>query len=74
MMKRTQTCVLRGQPSSARNIDDQRGLTGELAEGNCVTFERVHGEFMERSHALKLRGGQYRLSTRRRCVPKPGPH
>ena len=47
LVKRTQTCVLRGEASIARDVDDQTDFTLELIEGNLVAGDRGHLEFVE---------------------------
>jgi hypothetical protein len=49
----TQTCVLRGEASSARDVDDQADLVTELVEGDLVTGDRGHLELVERGHARR---------------------
>lgn len=56
MMKRTQTCVLRREASSARYVDDEAGRVGKVRERNLVTGDRRHGELVELSHMCLLVG------------------
>jgi len=51
MMKRTQTCVLRREASSGRDVDDEAGGIGEIGERDLFTFQRCHFECMESAHA-----------------------
>ncbi len=39
VMKRTQTCVLRGKASSRGDVDDEARRPREIAEGNQVAFQ-----------------------------------
>jgi hypothetical protein len=48
VMERTQTCVLRREASSARNVDDQAELVPELIERHRVAGDRGHLEVVER--------------------------
>jgi hypothetical protein len=43
-MKRTQTCVLWREASSAGDVDDQEHLIAKVAEGDIVTGDGLHGE------------------------------
>jgi len=54
MMKRTQTCVLRSESSSARNVDNQASLTLKLVEANGLAFQRIHREFEKCAHGANL--------------------
>ena len=49
-MKRTQTCVLRGEASSARDVDDEEHLIAEIAKGDIVTRDGLHGEVIHGGH------------------------
>ena len=46
-MKRTQTCVLRREASSARDVDDQADLALEPIERHLVARDRGHLEVVE---------------------------
>ena len=46
-MKRTQTCVLRREASSAGDVDDQTDLALELIERHLVAGDRGHLELVE---------------------------
>ena len=46
-VKRTQTCVLRREASSARYVDDQTCLAAELVERHGLAGDRRHFEIME---------------------------
>jgi hypothetical protein len=48
VMERTQTCVLRREASSARDVDDQTELVPELLERHRVAGDRDHLEVVER--------------------------
>jgi hypothetical protein len=48
VMERTQTCVLRREASSARDVDDQTELVPELVERDRVAGDRDHLEVVER--------------------------
>jgi hypothetical protein len=48
VMEGTQTCVLRGEASSARDVDDQTELVPELVERDGVAGDRDHLEVVER--------------------------
>jgi hypothetical protein len=47
IVERTQTCVLRREASSARDVDDQAELALELVEGDLFPGDRGHLEFVE---------------------------
>jgi hypothetical protein len=47
VVERTQTCVLRGEASSAGDVDDQAELTAELVEGDLLPGDRGHLEVVE---------------------------
>jgi hypothetical protein len=47
VMKRTQTCVLRREASSAGDVDDQADLPAELVEGDLLAGDRGHLEIVE---------------------------
>jgi hypothetical protein len=47
IMERTQTCVLRREASSARDVDDQADLTAELVERDLLARDRGHLEIVE---------------------------
>ncbi len=49
-MKRTQTCVLRRQPSEARNVDDETHRVAEGLEVDVFTGDGLHGEFVHVGH------------------------
>ena len=46
-LKRTQTCVLRREASSACDVDNQTDLVLELGEVHLVTGDRRHLEICE---------------------------
>jgi hypothetical protein len=48
VMERTQTCVLRREASSTRDVDDQAELVPELVERDGVAGDRDHLEVVER--------------------------
>jgi hypothetical protein len=48
VVERTQTCVLRGEASSARNVDDHDHLTAELLEVDRVAGDARHLEVVDR--------------------------
>jgi len=48
MVERTQTCVLRREASSARNVDDEQYLVAELVELDLVAGDALHLEIMDR--------------------------
>ena len=50
-MKRTQTCVLRREASSARDVDDQADLVVETIERHLVARDRGHLEVVEGGHS-----------------------
>lgn len=52
-MKGTQTCVLRGEPSLACNVDDERGLASELLEIDRLALDGLHLVLMEVGHMTK---------------------
>ena len=47
VVQRTQTCVLRGGPSTTSDVDDEAMLASELLQGDRVSLERIHSEFVE---------------------------
>ena len=47
VVERTQTCVLRCEASSARDVDDHAELAAKLLEGHLVTGDRGHLELVE---------------------------
>jgi hypothetical protein len=47
VVERTQTCVLRREASSARDVDDQADLAPELIEGDLLPGDRGHFELVE---------------------------
>ena len=49
-LKGTQTCVLRGQPSLAGEIDDQAGGALVLLEAELLAGDGLHGEVVESCH------------------------
>jgi len=60
VMKRTQTCVLRGSPSTTGDVDYEVVRTCELREVHGVAFERLHGEIMK-THAWTVSLGRASL-------------
>ena len=50
LVQRTQTCVLTGEASLTRNVDDERGLAGELVERNRLSGDRLHLKIVEHRH------------------------
>ena len=48
VMERTQTCVLRGKASSARDIDDEEHLAAELVEVDLLAGDARHLEVIDR--------------------------
>jgi len=76
MMKRTQTCVLRREASSGRDVDDEAGGIGEIGERDLFTFQRCHFECMKSAHAAAayrptqpVRLGLARSSPRSTAIP-----
>ena len=53
VVKRTQTCVLRGGPSTTGDIDDEGVLPRKLVERHGVALKRLHGEIVK-GHARTL--------------------
>jgi hypothetical protein len=53
-VERTQTCVLRGEASSARNVDDEQDRAGVVAEVHGVAGDRRHREVMDVCHGRTL--------------------
>ena len=47
VMKRTQTCVLAGEASTTRYVDDERSVSTKGVEGNLLTGNGFHLEFAE---------------------------
>jgi hypothetical protein len=47
LMKRTQTCVLRGEASSAGDVDDQQHLAAVVAERDVVAGDRLHRQVVQ---------------------------
>ena len=56
IVKRTQTCVLRREASSAGDVDDQRKVALELAEAHLFAGDGRHFEIMEVSHRANIVG------------------
>jgi hypothetical protein len=52
LMERTQTCVLRGEASSAGDVDDEQYLVTEIPEFDIVTDDRLHGQVVEMRHGI----------------------
>ncbi len=50
MVERTQTCVLRGETSSTRDVDDQEYLVAEPVEADPIAGDAVHLEVVNRRH------------------------
>ncbi len=48
VVKRTQTCVLRGKASSACDVDDEQHLVAELVEVDLLAGDARHLEFIDR--------------------------
>ena len=48
VVERTQTCVLRGEASSARHIDDEEHLVAELVEVDLFAGDARHLEVVDR--------------------------
>jgi hypothetical protein len=55
VLKRTQTCVLRGESSLARDVDNQRYLVLESLETDAVAGDALHLELVELTQATALR-------------------
>ena len=49
VVKRTQTCVLRREASSTRDVDDERELALVVGEVDLVARDRGHGDVVELS-------------------------
>jgi hypothetical protein len=47
VVERTQTCVLRGEASTTRDVDHQAELAGEPVERHLVARDRGHLELVE---------------------------
>jgi hypothetical protein len=47
VMERTQTCVLAGEASITRNVDDETDAATVGLECNLVTGDRRHGEVVQ---------------------------
>jgi hypothetical protein len=60
-VERTQTCVLRGEASSARDVDDEQDLAGVFAEVDRVTRDGRQCEVVDVCHGA----GPYRRPVRR---------
>ena len=56
IVKRTQTCVLRREASSAGDVDDQRKVALELVEAHLFAGDGRHFEIMEVSHGANIVG------------------
>ncbi len=56
MMQRTQTCVLRGEASSARDVDDDQHLVAKPVEVDLLTGDALHLEFVNRRHRITVDG------------------
>lgn len=56
IVKRTQTCVLRCEASSAGDVDDQRKDALELIEAHLLTGDGRHFEIMEVGHGPNIVG------------------
>jgi hypothetical protein len=56
IVKRTQTCVLRGEASSAGDVDDQRKVALELVEAHLFAGDGRHFEIMEVGHGANIVG------------------
>jgi len=54
VVERTQTCVLRGEASSARDVDDEADLAAELFERHLIARDRRHLELVKRGHGGRL--------------------
>jgi hypothetical protein len=48
MMQRTQTCVLRGEASSAGDVDNDEHLIAELVEVDLFAGDARHVEIVDR--------------------------
>ena len=48
VVERTQTCVLRGEASSARDVDDEEHLPAEPVEGDLLAGDARHHEIVDR--------------------------
>ena len=47
VVKCTQTCVLRGSPSTTGDVDDEAVLASKLLEGDRSPLQRIHSEFVK---------------------------
>ncbi len=65
-MQRTQTCVLTGEASLTRDVNDERGLAGELVELHRVSGDRLHFELVEHRHVPTV--PRLRASARSRAL------
>ena len=54
-LKRTQTCVLGGESSLTRDVDNQRYLVLEGIEADAVACDALHLELVELTQATALR-------------------
>ena len=54
IVKRTQTCVLRREASSAGDVDDQCKVALELVEAHLFAGDGRHFEIMEVSHEANI--------------------
>jgi hypothetical protein len=53
-MKRTQTCVLRREASSTRNVYDQANLIYVQIKRDCFARDRFHAEVSEGRHPFTV--------------------